>query len=68
VASGDIVEIFACGTAAVVTPVGSLRWDGGETPAPTVEAGPLTSKIRAALVDVQFGRADDTFGWMHRVV
>jgi branched-chain amino acid aminotransferase len=68
VASGDIVEIFACGTAAVVTPVGSLRWDGGETPAPTTEAGPLTSKIRQALVDVQFGRADDTFGWMHRVV
>jgi branched-chain amino acid aminotransferase len=68
VASGDIVEIFACGTAAVVTPVGSLKWDGGETPAPTVEAGPLTSKIRSALVDVQFGRADDTFGWMHRVV
>jgi branched-chain amino acid aminotransferase len=68
VASGDIVEIFACGTAAVVTPVGSLKWDGGETPAPTTEAGPLTSKIRAALVDVQFGRAEDTFGWMHRVV
>jgi branched-chain amino acid aminotransferase len=68
VASGDIVEIFACGTAAVVTPVGSLRWDGGETAAPTNEAGPLTSRIRAALVDVQFGRAEDTFGWMHRVV
>ena len=34
VASGDIVEIFACGTAAVVTPVGSLCWDGGEAPAP----------------------------------
>ena len=30
VASGDIVEVFACGTAAVVTPVGQLRWDGGE--------------------------------------
>ena len=28
-ASGDIVEIFACGTAAVVTPVGELRWEGG---------------------------------------
>ena len=30
VASGDIVEVFACGTAAVVTPVGQLRWDGGQ--------------------------------------
>ena len=68
VASGEIVEIFACGTAAVVTPVGSLKWEGGETPAATAEAGPLTSRIRQALVDVQFGRADDAFGWMHQVV
>ncbi len=68
VASGEIVEIFACGTAAVVTPVGTLKWEGGETPAPTAEAGELTSKIRSALVDIQFGRAEDTFGWMHKVV
>jgi branched-chain amino acid aminotransferase len=68
VANGDIVEIFACGTAAVVTPVGSLKSAEGETPAPTTEAGELTSKIRAALVDIQFGRAEDTFGWMHKVV
>lgn len=68
VTSGAITEVFACGTAAVVTPVGSLKWAGGETPAASTEAGPLTSKIRQALVDVQFGRADDTFGWMHQVV
>ena len=34
VASGEITEIFACGTAAVVTPVGELKWDGGSAPAP----------------------------------
>ncbi len=65
VVSGEITEIFACGTAAVVTPVGSLKWDGGQTPAP--ESSDLTMRLREALVDVQFGRADDTFGWMHRV-
>ncbi len=32
VTSGEITEVFACGTAAVVTPVGSLRWDGGAIP------------------------------------
>ena len=32
VTSGDITEIFACGTAAVVTPVGELKWDGGSAP------------------------------------
>jgi branched-chain amino acid aminotransferase len=67
VASGDIVEVFACGTAAVITPVGTLRWEGGEVQGST-EAGELTMQIRQALVDIQYGRADDTFGWMHRVL
>lgn len=66
VTSGRITEIFACGTAAVVTPVGALRWDGGEAPAPA--GTELTMKIRQALVDIQYGRAEDTFGWMHRIV
>jgi len=64
--SGEIVEIFACGTAAVVSPVGELRSADGTTAAPA--STELTMKIRSALVDVQFGRADDTFGWMRRVV
>ena len=69
VASGEITEIFACGTAAVVTPVGELKWDGGSAPAaPAVEADDaLWTRVRSQLVDVQFGRAEDTFGWMHRI-
>jgi branched-chain amino acid aminotransferase len=67
VTSGDIVEVFACGTAAVVTPVGQLRWAGGEAGAADGEAGSLTMQLRQALVDIQYGRADDTFGWMHQV-
>ena len=67
VASGEITEVFACGTAAVVTPVGTLKWAGGEVKG-SEEAGALTMEIRQALVDIQYGRADDTFGWMHRVV
>ncbi len=70
VESGDIREVFACGTAAVVTPVGTLKHRAGEVPAPpdTGDAGgPLTRRIRQALVDIQYGRAEDTFGWMHRV-
>ncbi|GAA0969874.1 branched-chain amino acid aminotransferase [Nocardioides aquaticus] len=66
VSSGRITEVFACGTAAVVTPVGALHQAGGSTPAPaSVE---LTNRVRQALVDVQYGRADDAFGWMHRIV
>jgi branched-chain amino acid aminotransferase len=65
VSSGRIVEIFACGTAAVVTPVGALKWEGGEAPAPA--GTDLTMRVRQALVDIQYGRAEDTFGWMHRI-
>jgi branched-chain amino acid aminotransferase len=66
VQSGRIVEVFACGTAAVVTPVGTLAWSGGEVGG-TTEVGEITGKIRQSLVDIQYGRAEDTFGWMHRV-
>jgi branched-chain amino acid aminotransferase len=67
VGSGRITEVFACGTAAVVTPVGMLRWCGGEVGSGE-ETGPVTQQVRRALVDIQYGRAEDTFGWMHRVV
>ncbi|HSE54934.1 MAG TPA: branched-chain amino acid aminotransferase [Nocardioidaceae bacterium] len=67
VSSGRITEVFACGTAAVVTPVGSLKWRGGEVGTGD-ETGPVTKQVRQALVDIQYGRAEDTFGWMHRVV
>jgi branched-chain amino acid aminotransferase len=53
----------------VVTPVGTLKWEGGEvTGTATDDAGPLTLEIREALVDIQYGRDDDHFGWMHNVV
>ncbi|MCL2784630.1 MAG: branched-chain amino acid aminotransferase [Propionibacteriaceae bacterium] len=68
---GDILEAFACGTAAVVSPIGRLMHDkdgGVETiplPSPVGEA---TRAIRTALVDIQWGRAEDKFGWMHTVM
>ena len=66
---GTITEIFACGTAAVVTPVGRLVWTDGEvTSGPEGEAGPYATKIREALLAIQKGTAEDTRGWMTRLV
>jgi branched-chain amino acid aminotransferase len=67
VGSGRITEVFACGTAAVVTPVGTLKWHGGQV-GDNDEIGPVTRQVRQALVDIQYGRAEDTFGWMHKVL
>jgi branched-chain amino acid aminotransferase len=62
-----IAEVFACGTAAVVTPVGALRWRGGEAVMGDGGTGPVTAALRAALLDIQLGRTPDTHGWLHRV-
>ncbi len=67
VASGTITEVFACGTAAVLTPVGVLKWRGGELSCGT-EVGPVTMSIRDRLLDVQYGRVSDPHAWMHRLV
>jgi branched-chain amino acid aminotransferase len=67
-ADGSVVEAFACGTAAVVTPIGALRSPGEEVVTGTGEAGELTLKLRDSLMDIQYGRAADPHGWMRRVV
>jgi branched-chain amino acid aminotransferase len=66
-ASGKIREVFACGTAAVVTPVASLKWGAGEVLIADGTGGPVTAAVRTALLDVQYGRAADPHGWMTRV-
>ena len=66
VKSGNITEVFACGTAAVVTPVGRLVWEGGEVGENKI--GEVTMRVREKLLNVQYGREPDTHGWMHRLV
>jgi branched-chain amino acid aminotransferase len=62
--SGEIVEIFACGTAAVITPVGQLKsiheTIGEEDPAP----GALTVSLREELTGIQYGKVADRHNWM----
>jgi len=66
--AGELTEVFACGTAAVITPVGQVKstehdWTVGDgTP------GPVTMRLRQALLDVQTGHSADPHGWMHKLV
>jgi branched-chain amino acid aminotransferase len=66
-ASGDIVEAFACGTAAVVTPIGLVKAAGFEIGSADATAGELTMALRRQLTDIQYGRAEDTHGWLTRL-
>jgi branched-chain amino acid aminotransferase len=67
-ASGRVREAFACGTAAVITPLGTIRHPGGEFSMGDGGTGPVTAALRQSLVDIQRGRAADPYGWVHRVL
>ena len=64
--SGEFVEAFCCGTAAVISPISGFKSRSGEFRLPD-GAHDTTLSIRNAILDIQYGRAEDTFGWMHRV-
>ena len=64
VASGDIVEVFACGTAAVLTPIGVLK---GKDFFDEQPLGPLALELRQELTDIQYGRIEDRHGWLLRL-
>jgi branched-chain amino acid aminotransferase len=67
-ASGRIRESFACGTAAVITPIGTVRFPDGEFLVADGGPGEVTEALRQQLSDIQRGRAEDPFGWVHRVI
>ncbi len=64
VASGEIVEVFACGTAAVVTPVGILKSEHEEIVIGGNEPGELTVSSRQELSGIQYGRVPDRHNWL----
>ena len=65
--SGRLTEAFACGTAAVVTPIGSVKSAKGEFTIGGQSFGPLTKRLRSALVEIQRGTAADPHGWVELV-
>ncbi|MDR6623103.1 branched-chain amino acid aminotransferase [Sinomonas atrocyanea] len=64
VADGTLAEVFACGTAAVITPIGELKTADGSLVTP--EAGPdsVAMGIREQLLGIQTGKVEDLHGWL----
>ncbi|MFV0432497.1 MAG: branched-chain amino acid aminotransferase [Leucobacter sp.] len=68
-ADGSITEAFACGTAAVITPIGQLKSeDGVLVDFGNAAPGDVTMSLREELTGIQFGTVTDRFGWVDRVV
>ncbi|GAB7050517.1 branched-chain amino acid aminotransferase [Catenuloplanes indicus] len=65
--SGRIRETFACGTAAVITPIGEARFPSGAFTVGGGASGEVTMSLRQQLVDIQRGSAPDTHGWIHKI-
>ncbi|WP_278314847.1 branched-chain amino acid aminotransferase [Lolliginicoccus levis] len=66
--NGEITEVFACGTAAVITPVGRVKHTGGEYMIADGEPGEVTLALRDTLTGIQRGTFEDTRGWMQRLL
>lgn len=67
-ASGKLKEAFACGTAAVISPIGKVKSASGEFLINGGVAGPVAMGLRKTLVDIQYGRAADPHGWVRKVL
>jgi branched-chain amino acid aminotransferase len=66
--SGKVTELFACGTAAVATPIGTLHDEEGKYRVGSGESGETTLAIRQRLLDIQYGHAEDKYGWLRRIL
>ena len=67
-ASGKLKEAFACGTAAVISPIGKVRSTSGDFLINGGAAGPVAMGLRKKLVDIQYGRAADPHNWVRRAL
>ena len=63
-ASGELKEVFGSGTAAVISPVGTIKFDNKVITIGDGGVGPLASRLFNTLMDIQYGKADDPFEWI----
>lgn len=68
VRAGRITEMFACGTAAVINPIGEFRCTGGSATVGDGGPGTTTMALREELTGIQYGRVEDRHGWLTRLV
>ncbi|MHB2205223.1 branched-chain amino acid aminotransferase [Methylobacterium sp. CM6257] len=67
VREGRLTEAFACGTAAVITPIGTVKSREDSFTIGNGKAGPVAQRLRGMLVDIQRGTVKDTHGWFQKL-
>lgn len=67
-ASGKITEVFGCGTAAIISPVGGVKTPDREWRIGDGEPGPISMRLREELIGIQYGTRPDPYGWVHKII
>ncbi|MCI1936070.1 MAG: branched-chain amino acid aminotransferase [Bifidobacteriaceae bacterium] len=65
--SGEVTEVFACGTAAIVTPIGRFKSENFDVTVGNNESGTFTTELRDELLGIQLGEIEDPHNWMWKV-
>ncbi len=64
---GKLEEAWGCGTAAVVSPIGKLMYEDVEYVINGEKIGEVTEKLYDILTGIQWGKIEDTYGWVHKI-
>ncbi|MEM7260101.1 MAG: aminotransferase class IV, partial [Pseudomonadota bacterium] len=67
IGSGKVTEVFGCGTAAVISPVGNLHFKGKDYCINDNQTGPVSQRLYNELTGIQYGTVEDRFGWTQTV-
>ncbi len=62
--SGEVTEVFACGTAAIITPIGRFKSEKFDVAVADGGSGKLTCELRDELLGIQLGEVEDPHNWM----
>jgi len=66
-AAGSLKEAFGSGTAAVISPVGEIKYGDKVITINNNQTGPVAQKLYDAITDIQYGKADDPLGWVEKI-
>lgn len=65
--NGKLNEVFGTGTAAVISPVGHLKWNDKVMTINNNEIGPISQMLYDTMTGIQWGKIEDTFGWVEKL-
>ena len=65
--NGTLEEAWGCGTAAVISPIGSMGWEDKKISINEGKIGPIAQKLYDTLYGIQSGKVEDTLGWTEKV-